>query len=52
VLVGGVGQLLVQIPDLKRLGLLVPPSGELRHPALDRIARLLLRRCSGSPRCR
>jgi putative peptidoglycan lipid II flippase len=42
VLLGGVGQLLVQVPDLQRLGLLVPPSSELRHPALDRIARLLL----------
>jgi putative peptidoglycan lipid II flippase len=42
VLLGGIGQLLVQIPDLKRVGLLVPPSRELRHPALARIARLLL----------
>src|SRR5262249_34126347 len=42
VLLGGVGQLLVQLPDLQRLGLLVSPSSELRHPALDRIARLLL----------
>src|SRR3989304_3854724 len=42
VLAGGVGQLLVQLPDLRRLGLLVPPSGELRHPALPRIGRLLV----------
>jgi putative peptidoglycan lipid II flippase len=42
VLVGGVGQLLVQIPTLRSLGLLVPPSGELGHPALGRVARLLL----------
>jgi putative peptidoglycan lipid II flippase len=42
VLLGGVGQLLVQVPDLRRLGLLAPPSRELRHPALGRIARLLL----------
>src|SRR5262249_4775596 len=42
VLLGGVGQLLGQLPDLQRLGLLVSPSSELRHPALDRIARLLL----------
>ena len=42
VLAGGVGQLLVQVPGLRALGLLVPPSGELRHPALVRITRLLL----------
>src|SRR3989440_3673562 len=42
VLVGGVGQLLVQLPGLRALGLLVPPSRELRHPALGRVARLLL----------
>ncbi|MET0487382.1 MAG: murein biosynthesis integral membrane protein MurJ, partial [Candidatus Rokuibacteriota bacterium] len=42
VLLGGIGQLLVQVPDLRRLGLLATPSGELRHPALGRIARLLL----------
>ena len=39
---GGVGQLLVQLPGLGRLGLLVPPSGELRHPALPRIVGLLV----------
>ena len=42
VLVGGVGQLLVQLPGVHALGLLVPPSRELRHPALGRVARLLL----------
>src|SRR5262245_42904768 len=42
VLVGGVGQLLVQLPGLRALGLLVPPSRELRHPALQRVVRLLL----------
>lgn len=42
VLVGGVGQLLVQLPDLRATGLLVGPSGELRHPALTRVARLLV----------
>src|SRR5256885_11703060 len=42
VLVGGVGQLLVQLPGVRALGLLVPPSRELRHPALSRVARLLL----------
>ena len=41
VLIGGVGQLLVQLPDLRGTGLLVGPSGELRHPALARVARLL-----------
>lgn len=42
VLVGGVGQLLVQLPGLRAVGLLVTPSRELRHPALSRVARLLL----------
>jgi putative peptidoglycan lipid II flippase len=42
VLLGGVGQLMIQAPDLKRIGLLVAPSRDLRHPALIRIARLLL----------
>src|SRR5438093_1957292 len=42
VLVGGVGQLLVQIPSLSACGLLVAPSSELRHPAIARITRLLL----------
>jgi putative peptidoglycan lipid II flippase len=42
VLAGGVGQLLVQLPDLRATGLLVGPSTELRHPALARVARLLV----------
>jgi putative peptidoglycan lipid II flippase len=42
VLVGGLGQLLVQLPSLRACGLLVGPSSELRHPALARVARLLL----------
>ena len=42
VLAGGVGQLLVQLPELARLGLLVAPSWEPRLPALARIARLLV----------
>ena len=42
VLAGGLGQLLVQLPDLRRSGLLVGPSAELRHPALARVTRLLL----------
>jgi putative peptidoglycan lipid II flippase len=41
VLAGGVGQLAIQLPALARLGLLVAPSGELRHPAVVRIVRLL-----------
>jgi putative peptidoglycan lipid II flippase len=42
VLIGGVGQLLVQLPGLSACGLLVGPSSELRHPAIARISRLLL----------
>jgi putative peptidoglycan lipid II flippase len=42
VLVGGTGQLLVQVPSLRRVGLLVAPSTELGHPALGRVAWLLL----------
>jgi putative peptidoglycan lipid II flippase len=42
VLVGGVGQLLVQVPGLRSVGLLVAPSRQLDHPALGRVARLLL----------
>jgi len=41
VLMGGVGQLLVQVPDLWRAGLLVGPSWEPRHPALALVGRLL-----------
>jgi putative peptidoglycan lipid II flippase len=42
VLAGGLGQLLVQLPSLRQVGLLVGPSTELGHPALARMARLLL----------
>jgi putative peptidoglycan lipid II flippase len=42
VLVGGTGQLALQLPGLRRCGCLVHPSAELRHPALGRIATLLL----------
>jgi len=42
VLVGGVAQLLAQGPSLRRAGLLIGPSLDLRHPALGRVARLLL----------
>jgi putative peptidoglycan lipid II flippase len=42
VLVGGLAQLAAQLPSLRRCGLLVAPSLDLRHPALARVARLLL----------
>ena len=42
VLVGGVAQLAAQLPSLRRCGMLVGPSRELRHPALARVARLLV----------
>jgi putative peptidoglycan lipid II flippase len=41
VLVGGVGQLLVQLPELRRLGVPLTPSAEWRHPAVARIAHRL-----------
>lgn len=41
VLVGGLGQFLIQIPELRRAGVPVMPSSELVHPALGRIAALL-----------
>lgn len=42
VLAGGLGHLLVQMPSLWRAGLLVGPSTELRHPAVGRVARLMV----------
>jgi putative peptidoglycan lipid II flippase len=42
VLVGGVAQLAVQLPELRQAGLPLGVSVELRHPALRRIGRLLL----------
>ena len=41
VLVGGVGQVLVQVPELRRLGFSLTPSTEWTHPALRTIARRL-----------
>jgi putative peptidoglycan lipid II flippase len=41
VLAGGLGQLAVQLPEVKRLGLPLLPSGEWSHPAVARIGRLL-----------
>jgi len=42
VLLGGIGQLLVQVPGLRACDLLVKPSTELGHPAIGRVTRLLL----------
>src|SRR5437588_817541 len=42
VLVGGVGQLVVQAPDLVRADIPLRPSREFRHPALGRLLRLLV----------
>ncbi|MEX2146114.1 MAG: murein biosynthesis integral membrane protein MurJ [Candidatus Rokuibacteriota bacterium] len=42
VLVGGVGQLAVQLPSLRACGLLAPPVWQPGHPAVRRVARLLL----------
>ncbi len=41
VLMGGLGQLLVQLPEVRRLGVPLRPSGEWRHPAVATIARRL-----------
>ncbi|HET8578902.1 MAG TPA: murein biosynthesis integral membrane protein MurJ, partial [Methylomirabilota bacterium] len=41
VLVGGVGQLLVQVPELRRLGVPMRPSTEWRHPAVAEVAHRL-----------
>jgi putative peptidoglycan lipid II flippase len=41
VLVGGLGQLAVQLPELRRLGVSVVPSSEWRHPAVAQIAHRL-----------
>jgi putative peptidoglycan lipid II flippase len=41
VLIGGLGQLLVQLPELRRLGVPLLPSAEWRHPAVARIAHRL-----------
>ena len=41
VLLGGLGQLLVQLPELHRLGVPLLPALDWSHPALGRIARRL-----------
>ena len=42
VVLGGLGQVAVQLPDLHRIGYLVTPSREMAHPAVGQVARLLL----------
>ncbi len=42
VVLGGLGQLAVQLPTLSRCGCLVTPSGEIGHPAVRQVGRLLL----------
>jgi putative peptidoglycan lipid II flippase len=42
VLVGGVAQLAVQLPEMRREALLVAPALDLAHPVVRRIVRLLL----------
>ncbi|MGH7334200.1 MAG: murein biosynthesis integral membrane protein MurJ [Candidatus Rokuibacteriota bacterium] len=42
VVLGGLGQLVVQLPSLNRCGCLVAPSGEIGHPAVRQVGRLLL----------
>jgi putative peptidoglycan lipid II flippase len=42
VLLGGLGQLAVQLPGLRATGCLVLPSGDLAHPAVLQTARLLV----------
>jgi len=41
VLAGGLGQLLVQLPEVRRLGVPLVPALEWSHPALGQIARRL-----------
>lgn len=40
-LVGGLGQLLIQIPELRQSGIPLVPSADVSHPAVRRIAGLL-----------
>ncbi|MBI4011154.1 MAG: murein biosynthesis integral membrane protein MurJ [Candidatus Rokubacteria bacterium] len=41
VLVGGFGQLVIQLPALSRRGLLVAPALDRHHPAVARVVRLM-----------
>ena len=38
VLIGGLGQMLVQLPEARHLGIPISPSGDWRHPAVRTIA--------------
>jgi putative peptidoglycan lipid II flippase len=42
VVLGGLGQLAVQLPGLSRCGCLIAPSREIAHPAVRQVGRLLL----------
>ncbi|MFQ5828185.1 MAG: murein biosynthesis integral membrane protein MurJ [Candidatus Methylomirabilia bacterium] len=41
VLAGGLGQFLIQLPEVRQTGVPLLPSAEFSHPALGRVARLL-----------
>lgn len=41
VLVGGLGQFAIQLPEIRGVGVTLLPSAEFSHPALRRITRLL-----------
>ncbi|MFQ5521893.1 MAG: lipid II flippase MurJ, partial [Candidatus Methylomirabilia bacterium] len=41
VLAGGLGQFLIQVPELRSLGAPLAPSAEFSHPAVRRVVRLL-----------
>lgn len=48
VLLGGIAQVVSQLPALRRLGVPVRPSFEPRHPAVARVGRLMLPTVFGS----
>ncbi len=48
VLVGGVAQMISQLPALRRLGIPLTPSFEPRHPAVSRVGALMLPTVFGS----
>ncbi|MFQ5896627.1 MAG: murein biosynthesis integral membrane protein MurJ [Candidatus Methylomirabilia bacterium] len=41
VLAGGLGQFLIQLPELRSVGVPLAPSAEFSHPAVRRVVRLL-----------
>ncbi len=47
-LLGGFGQLLIQVPSLRRAGVLLRPAWQPRHPAVTRVARLMVPTIFGS----